>query len=645
MLYATIDLSIIVMVYSFREQSPYHILLIAIIGLLAYSNTFTVPFHFDDTPNIVENPIIKDLRYFAAPASLKGLQSYDALKNRFIGYFSFALNYQLHGLDVTGYHIVNLAIHITNALLVYWLILLTFSTPYFASRQDSATCRPSNNTWPASLIALFSALLYVSHPVQTQAVTYIVQRFASLATMFYLLSLVSYVKWRGSFFLTLNPELDTHRLKPAATRFTSVLWYIASLVSAVFAMKTKEIAFTLPVIIVLYELMFFEGTIKKRALWLVPILLTLLIIPLTLISMAKPIGAIISDAGEATRLESTLSRWEYLFTQFRVIVTYIRLVILPINQNLDYDYPSYHSLLEIEVLLSFLFLAAFIALAAYLTYRSHRGDPFLRLAGFGILWFFITLSVESSIMPIRDVMFEHRLYLPSAGAFLAITQLTFTGVGAVRGKWPWRRAAIVPTFMLIIALLTGAAYSRNSVWRNELRLWSDVVTKSPQNARGHCSLGDALEDDGQTSKAIEHYRVALQLNPSYGEARSNLGYSYLAIGQRDQAIEQFQAALILTPLYWKRDYFYASVNYNLGIAYSSKGAFDKAREYFRAALKIKPNYARAYYGLGDTYLSQGAFDTAEGYYRIAIKIKPDYTEARQKLDLIHLKDGFIDNDQ
>ncbi|MBI5195824.1 MAG: hypothetical protein HZA10_05850, partial [Nitrospirae bacterium] len=110
----------------FLYKPAVHLLLIAIIGIIAYSNTFNIPFHFDDASNIVENPAIKDLRYFSEPSKAKAFPLYDTFKNRFIGFLTFALNYRLHGIDVTGYHAVNLIIHIINALLVYWLALLTF---------------------------------------------------------------------------------------------------------------------------------------------------------------------------------------------------------------------------------------------------------------------------------------------------------------------------------------------------------------------------------------------------------------------------------------------------------------------------------------------------------------------------------------
>ena len=255
-----------------------HFLLIAVLAILVYSNTFNVPFLFDDNPNIVENPIVMDLKYFTQPSEAEifsGTFQYKEFMKRFIGYLSFALNYKAHGLDVRGYHITNLLIHIINGILLYSLVMLTFRTPWFSDSYLNDKSR---------VVALFSALLFVSHPVQTQAVTYIVQRFASLATMFYLMSLVFYVTWR---------------LRTAVRSSESGAWknhiiYIMSLVSAVLAMKTKETAFTLPLAIMLYEFLFFKGKVKMRLLRLMPLILTMLIIPLTYFGLDsdidKPIG-------------------------------------------------------------------------------------------------------------------------------------------------------------------------------------------------------------------------------------------------------------------------------------------------------------------------------------------------------------------
>jgi hypothetical protein len=287
---------------------------------------------------------------------------------------------------------------------------------------------------------------------------------------------VLYIKWR----LT---------SKKAGSSFSgrSLLYYVASIASAVLAMKTKEIAFTLPVVIFLYEWMFFEGRLKKRMLYLIPFFLTMLIIPLSLIGLDTPLGDLISDVSQATRVDERISRWDYLLTQFAVVVTYLRFVFLPINQNLDYDYPIYNTFLTPRVYLSFLLLLAVLGLGVYLLWRSRTGNRAYRLIAFGIFWFFITLSVESSIIPLMNVIFEHRIYLPGVGFLTALTAGTFLLLTRF-GQKPLPAAGMAG-FAIVISVFSAAAYARNNVWRTETALWQDCVAKSPQKARPHNNLG------------------------------------------------------------------------------------------------------------------------------------------------------------
>lgn len=258
----------------------------------------------------------------------------------------------------------NIAVHLTNALLVYLFIAMIFRTPFLSGSSLKSR---------SAVIALFAALLFVAHPVQTQAVTYIWQRVTSLATMFCLLSLVLYSKWRTS------ADLGSAK---------SLFFYVSSAVSVALAMKTKEIAFTLPVILTLYEFMFFEGTTRRRILYITLFLLTMFIIPLTFLKIDKPAEGIIGHAIETARADTNMPRVDYLFTQFRVIVTYIRLLFFPAHQTLDYDYRTYHSLFRPEVFLSFLFLASIIGTGIYIFSRYRKIVPQTRLISFGLFLVF-----------------------------------------------------------------------------------------------------------------------------------------------------------------------------------------------------------------------------------------------------------------
>ncbi len=370
------------------RKTVVHLIIICVLGLIVYSNTVKVPFMFDDVSQIMGNSVIKSLEPLTP---VPNRTEYNL--RRSVGYFSFALNYRIGKLNVTGYHIVNLAIHLINGMLVYFLLLLTFQTPFFRSRlsaisyhkkpvfrglrgqieelssKDPTTqqlnCSSSRlMSHDSRFFALIVALLFVTHPVQTMAVTYIVQRFTSLATMFYLFSVVTYIKGRLK-----QEEAEDKVKKYSASVLTC---FFLTFLSAVLAMKTKENAFTLPVMVLLYEFTFFKSSMRRGLLLLVLATLTVVIVAFNMIDLSKPVGEIFSALDKLTRAQSMLPRWDYLMTQFRVIVTYIRLLILPVNQNVDYYYPIYHSFFALPVFLSFLFLSALLATAVYLLYKSQK---------------------------------------------------------------------------------------------------------------------------------------------------------------------------------------------------------------------------------------------------------------------------------
>jgi len=587
------------------KKPIFHFLLIMAICLVAYSNTLNAPFQFDDIPVIVENPIIKDLGFISNPSAAKGykkLFEYELFRRRFVGYFTFALNYRMHKLDVAGYHVVNLFIHIINALMVYWLVLLTFRTPFLSS----STLRTRSNQ-----IALFASLLFACHPVQTQAVNYIWQRVTLLAATFYSLSLVMYIKWR----LASNKTVSFFPRVP-------LLFYFGSVISAVLAMKTKEFAFTLPVVILLYERMFFDGKFNKKILYLVPLFLTMFIIPVSLLGIDTPIGELISDVSAATRVDSNISRWNYLLTQFAVIVTYIRLIFLPINPNLDYDYPIYNSFLTPEVFLSFLVLFCIFGLGVYMFLNSKNRNSTFRLIAFGIFWFFITLSVESSFIPLMNVIFEHRIYLPSVGFSIALT----SGVFLLFDKFGERKLHTIGIagFTIVIMVLSVVTYSRNNVWSSETALWQDCVEKSPKKARPHYNLGHALDNQGRTEEAVEHYLQALRIKPDLEEAQTNLGKALYKQGRAEEAIKHYLQALRIKPDNYK-------AHGNLGIVLDNQGRTKEAIEHYLQALRIKPDYEKAHNNLGNALYNQGRTEEAIEHYLHALRKNPDYVDAHYNL--------------
>jgi tetratricopeptide (TPR) repeat protein len=549
--------------------------IILLLGIIIYSNSFNCSFHFDDYANILDNPKIHNL------SDVKTWWNY--APNRPVAIFTFVCNYHFNHLDVRYYHLVNLTIHLINALLVWWLIFLIFSSP---ALKDDPVIRHKK------VIAFFTALLFVSHPLATQSVTYIIQRMASLAAMFYLFSLALYMKARLS---------DKGNISKA-------LLFTGSLISAVLAMLSKENAFTLPFAIVLIEFFFLSKNKLSinfrdyRVILLIAALIgMIIIIPLKFsFSIFEPIPP---SSGHAY----TVTPFNYFLTQLSVIVRYIQLLLLPVNQNLDYDFPISNTFFEIKTLLSFLVLLSLIIFAV-LSFKKYR------IISFGIFWFFLTLSIESSFIPIKDVIYEHRTYLPSFGFFLILSS------GICLLLWNKYKYLAITIFVIIIGSNSYLTYERNKVWKDDLSLWNDNVAKTPDLPRALVSRGFAYNNLGQFDKAITDFSRAIGINPDYADAWYNRGVAHHDLGQLDKAVPDFSRAIGINP-------DYSQAYNNRGNAYGALGQYDKAIADYSKAIGINTKFTDAWYNRGVIYGNLGQFEKAIADYTQAISIDPDYDQA------------------
>jgi Tfp pilus assembly protein PilF len=576
-------------------NNAFPVLLFLLFGVAIYSNTLHSPFVFDDGPSITRNPTIKSLENFFGNSI-----GYEKYPTRFIGYLSFALNYAVGSFDPLGYHIVNLTVHIINSLLVYFFVLITFSTPFMKKSLSEATARS---------VSLISGIIFLVHPVQTEAVTFVVQRLTSLTTTFFLLSMFYYVKGR----LLFN-DRQTH------SRHKFLFNFSFSLLFCVLAMKTKEISFTLPIVLIIYELFFFDGPYRIRAFLLLPFFFTLFIIPISLINVRAPIGEVLTDISAVSRLQTNISRGDYFLTQLSVIVTYIRLLFLPINQNLDYDYPIYRSLFQPRVFFCATSLIFLFGISLWLYHRSRRAaSAELRVISFGIIWFFITLSVESSLIPIMDVIFEHRIYLPSVGAFVALAM----AASLIYRKW--NRTICIWALIIVTAVLSMATYKRNFIWRDDLVLWSDNVKKSPSKARPHYNMGNSYLLRGLTDKAIQEFWNVIEIDPRYPDAYLSLGVAYALTGAEEKSMAALHKAMQLNPAD-------SEPYYNLGLLYSNKGLEHLAIEQYQKALLLNPKSVNARNNLGIALAESGRIDDAIGVFQQGLALLPEDEDLRKNLE-------------
>jgi Flp pilus assembly protein TadD len=497
------------------------------------------------------------------------------------------------------------AVHLANALLVYLLVSLAFRSPPFADGR----ARPGGREQAGPLVALFAALLFACHPLQTQAVTYVTQRFASLATLFYLLASALYAACR---------------LSGSGAR--SALLQAGAIASAALAMIAKEISFTLPFALALIEVVLFRGERRRRLLRLLPFFLMLLI-PLALHGVFAHGGLAEADASLRAAGRSPLTRWEYLLTQLRVVVTYLRLFVLPVGQNVDWDYPEYRSLLDPPVLLSLVFLLAILAGAAILLLRSRRpdGPPELALASLGLFWFLGTLAVESGAVPLTDVIFEHRMYLPSVGLCIAASALAFHGRALLGRTAPAAARLVVPALSALVLALGAATYARNDLWTDEVRLWQDAAAKSPLKVRPHLELGALHAARGRLADASREIETAIALAPGSAEAHNSLGVIRKREGRLAEAMESYLTALRLQP-------DFAEARANVGLLHAAQGRLEDAVGDFEEAVRMKPDYAEGHNGLGVLYAQQGRLDDAVREWRTALTINPAHARARANLE-------------
>ncbi len=536
-----------------REERRFYligILLLTIILLANYGNSLTSSFHFDDFHSIVENRVVRNL------GNLSALIKYNP--SRSILTLSFALNYYFGGLNTLGYHLVNVFLHLVNGILIYFIIL--FSLKAFRSTAPEPQISGHN-------AALFSALFFLAHPVLTEGVTYIISRSSVLCTTFYLLSFYLFIRARGMSGVSGREEGPPF-----------LLYFLFSIFFFLLALFTKEIAVTLPVILLIFEFLFISEAKRKefiaRAFWYhLPFWAILPLLFLLRLFLYGTLG----------NPHSAHGTFPYLITQFSVIINYIRLLLFPLNLNVDPDFPVFTLLRTPSVFLSLVILVA-ILVAAGVIYK------YSRWVSFGVLWFFVTLLPTSSVVPLLDVMAEHRVYLPAVGFCLVIG---IGGMGSFKinpGRFSRpRRKLVITGLLMIFVLLSLGTIGRNRIYGNDLDLWLDTVKKSPNKARPHYCLGVARYKEWSANQykedldaSIIEYQKAVNFFPKYVDARRSLGISLTRKGLFPEAIKEFNETLRMR----KND---PDSHKNLGVIYYYHlKDEEKALYHFRQTLTFKP---------------------------------------------------------
>lgn len=527
------------------------------LGVLAYANSFGVPFLFDDLTSIPNNPNIRSLWPLSdavkAPPQV-------TVAGRPIVSLSLALNYAFDGLNVRGYHAFNLAVHLVSALLLSAIVRRTLAGRGYG---DAAP-------W----LGLGTASLWMLHPLQTEAVTYVVQRTELLMGVFYLLTLYGAIRgWtegrRG--------------------------WFFVAALSSALGMASKEAMASAPLIVLLYDRVFVSGSFRSAWRRHAPLHTAL---AATWLVLAAYVGA--GARSGTVGFSLGWSAADYLRTQAGVIVWYLRLALWPHPLSFLYDdWPRATAIAEVWP--QALFLATAVAGSAW---SAGRGGA----AGFLGAWFFLLLAPSSSVVPIvTEIAAEHRMYLPLAAVVTGVVLGGYRLAAVAVERGAVERATVRALGMGAVgAVVVGyvlATAARNRDYASEFVLWRDVIAKRPGSAIAHSDLGTVLRAQGRLDVAIAEYRESLRLRPFYPEARFNLANALFEAGRSEEAAREYESVLRLRPDFWE-----ARVNF--GVLLLQTGRLSEAESHFRAALDVRPEATDARRNLAICLARQGRIDEA-----------------------------------
>ena len=563
-------------------------LALAAAALLAYHNSFAVPFLFDDNSSIRDNPTIRSLLRAWWPPADGGF----TVSGRPVVNFSLALNYAASGTAVWSYHVLNLVIHVLAGCTLFGVVRHTLRLP--ACRKlfagGAGQTESERAARDARAIACCVALIWTLHPLQTESVTYIIQRAESLVSLFYLLTLWAFIR--------------------AAEPGAGTGWRWGAFLACAFGMATKEVMVTAPVLVVLYDRVFLA--VSWRDVWERRGRQHLALAGTWLVLAALMLAT--RNRGGTAGLGTSVSPAAYALTQIGAIGDYLRLACWP--WPLIFDYGQFQVSRVGEILRPALVV---LPLAAASLYALWRRWP----AGYGGFFFFGVLAPTSSFVPVvTQTMNEHRTYL----ALAALVTLAVTATYALAG----RRSLVV--FLVIAPVLGLVTERRNRDYRSEQGLWEDTAAKRPGNARAYAALGAIHLREGRLEAARAALQETVRVAPDSGEMRNNLGNVWMKLGRFAEAAQCFQEALVRQP----GDPFILN---NLGNTYLQLGRGPEAIVALAAAVRAKPDLHEARYNLANTLAQAGRLPEAADNYAALLAARPGDAEARSNYGEVLMEMG------
>ncbi|WP_042150690.1 MULTISPECIES: tetratricopeptide repeat protein [unclassified Pseudoalteromonas] len=569
---------------SFLLNKWFSIFIIASVTWLIYFNSLYVPFYLDDIRSISQNQLLINGSTF---------EIFNHNIMRSLGYISFAFNLN-DSKDVLPFHITNVLIHMINGILVYCLTYLLIFKTSFDKKYKTINLK---------YLPLIVAIIFIVHPLHTQAVTYIVQRIAALVALFYFAALCSYIILRN------QTEL-------AAKAF----WFIIFIVMTISALLTKQNSVTLPLVIIALELILFQKLKFKHIGIITSIVFTALI--LAFITNAEGFKEVYTALDNYTRETKQFSRLDYFLAQANVIWIYIAKLFVPYPIRLEYPYHVNSFELWQTVIAA---LGHILVFSLGFIFRKHAP-----LILFGICFYYLAHMVESALIPIRDITFEHRSYLPDFGLILAV----FSGFLVLLIKYNSKpNHTFLAITLPIIVILSAITINRNNQWQDPILFYHNELVHSPYNTRVLNNLATAYYNNNELSKAMPLIEKSVQL--SQGEMSGEMINNYLAFMIESGSYLRAEEIGLKSLPQIKDLLAKARVLNNLGILKLKQGLLPEAETYFKRSIK-QPNYAtKTLFSLSLTLAKQGKLKEAQQYNIKALKLDPENNDGHKLLNQIN----------
>lgn len=512
--------------------------------------------------------------------------------------FSLAFDYSIWGMNPKGYHLTNILLHAFNTFIVFVLSCLLIESDHFKKEK------PDKKVIVAGLI---TALLFGIHPMHVESVAWVSERKDVLCAFFFLLSLLSYLKY------TITDS------KKWSYYFTSCLFFLLALMS-------KPMAVSLPIVLLILDYcplkrLDFNGGFRKLK-W---VLLDKL--PFLMLSLVFSLITILAHGSKGF-----LNPLELYPLQERIIVAvratmfYLFKMLLPFNLTPLYPYPSKINYFSFEYMGAFITLVAITLFSIFLLKKSRI---------FFAIWcyYIVTLLPVIGVVHVgAQAMADRYTYLPSLGPFLLAGLASITVFKKCSKKE--YKVIIMAALILLSGMLMNKTIGQLAIWHDSLTLWSHVIRQFPDTAFiGYRGRGRYYYDSGKYQEAIKDFDMAVKLNPQFVEAYDSLGNAYFKLGNYQEAIKNFSMAIELAP----QD---ADFYYNRGIAYRKTGNYQQAAHDLNTAINLNPQYAEAYFGIGNIYFTLGDYHHAKDSFIKAVMSRPRYAEAYHNLGNAYSQLGY-----